>query len=77
MVVRNISISKNNIMYRRQFAAAALSGVADNNWLGTATAFYDGHAEFGRKDEIVNESNLEGSAHYIMFAERTDDPTWG
>ncbi|MEO0475427.1 MAG: prepilin-type N-terminal cleavage/methylation domain-containing protein [Planctomycetota bacterium] len=43
-------------------------------WLGTSTSFYDGHAEFSRKDEIVDESDLIGSAKYIMFEGRTNGP---
>ena len=52
----------------------------NNAWLGTTTAFYDGHAEFGLKDEIVDESDLMGSAKYIMWDSRTDGgpetPAW-
>ena len=50
----------------------------DNAWLGTTTSFYDGHAEFGLKDEIVDESDLKGSARYIMFDGRGsyETPAW-
>lgn len=51
---------------------------ADNAWLGTTTSFYDGHAEFGLKNEIVDESDLKGSAKYIMFDGRGsyETPAW-
>ena len=45
-----------------------------NVWLGTTTAFYDGHAESGKKNEIVDDNDLMGSARYIMFDGRTNGP---
>ena len=51
---------------------------ADDNWLGTTTAFFDGHAEFGKREEIVDESDLRGSAEYLMFNTRGtyEVPMW-
>ncbi|MEO0477021.1 MAG: prepilin-type N-terminal cleavage/methylation domain-containing protein [Planctomycetota bacterium] len=51
---------------------------AEDEWLGTTTSFYDGHAEFGLKDEIVDENDLKGSAKYIMFDGRGsyETPAW-
>ena len=52
---------------------------ADNAWLGTTSAFYDGHAEFSLKSEIVeDESDPIASAKYIMFEGRGsyETPAW-
>ncbi|MEM6259856.1 MAG: prepilin-type N-terminal cleavage/methylation domain-containing protein [Planctomycetota bacterium] len=51
---------------------------AQNRWEGGTTSFYDGHAEFGRADEIVDMNDLKGSAKYIMFdgRGRNETPAW-
>ncbi|MEM6260446.1 MAG: prepilin-type N-terminal cleavage/methylation domain-containing protein [Planctomycetota bacterium] len=51
---------------------------ANDSWLGTTTAFYDGHAEFGRRSDIVDEDDLRGSAEYFQFNTRGsyEVPMW-
>ncbi|MEM6257733.1 MAG: prepilin-type N-terminal cleavage/methylation domain-containing protein [Planctomycetota bacterium] len=51
----------------------------NNGWYGTSTAFYDGHAEFGLRGDIVeDESDPIASAEYIMFDTRPSNqtPAW-
>ena len=51
----------------------------DNGWLGTSTSFYDGHTEFGKRIEIVeDEANFMDSAEYITWDTRGRNmtPMW-